>query len=99
MSQAYPNYHFRIIGDSRKYLNSIQSQVDRGVDEVIKYLDDEFQNWDTKVNETVQKEMNDAQIDKILDLSKFVLNVMKNFFKSNGNKTQILDHFLRNSAR
>ena len=73
-------------------MNSIQSQVDRGIDEVIKYLDDEFQNWDTKVNETVQKEMNDAQIDKIIDLSKFVLNVMKNFFRPNVNKTQILDH-------
>ena len=59
----------------------------RNIDEVLEHLDEEFTQWEKKVNRTLQNEVKNAKLDEILRLSKFVINVLSNFFESN--KTQI----------
>ena len=59
----------------------------RNIDEVLEHLDEEFTKWEKKVNKTLQKEVENAGIGEILKLSRYVLNVLSNFFQSN--KTQI----------
>ena len=73
--------------DSKLYLDSIDKQIGRNIDEVLEHLDEEFTKWEKQVNRTLQNEVKNAKFDEILSLSKFVLNVLSNFFESN--KTQI----------
>ena len=61
--------------------------MDRNINEVLEHLDEELTKWEKKVNMTLQNEVKTAKFDEIISLSKFVLNVLSNFFKSN--KTQI----------
>ena len=68
-------------------MDSIDKQMVRNIDEVLEHLDEEFTQWEKKVNRTLQNEVKNAKFDEILSLSKFVINVLSNFFESN--KTQI----------
>ena len=75
--------------DSTQYLNSIHSQVDTNIDEVLDHLDSEFRNWEITINTTFEDTMEKSKLEKTLKLSNFVLNVLENFFSSN--KSQIVN--------
>ena len=75
--------------DSEQYLNSIPSQVDTNIDEVLDHLDSEFRNWEVSINTTFEDAMVNSKLSNTLELSNFVLNALENFFKSN--KTQIVN--------
>ena len=61
----------------------------RNIDEVLEHFDKEFTKWEKTANVTLQNEVKNAKINEILSLSKFISNVLSNFFKNN--RTQISD--------